>query len=83
MSYPDEFDRIHKALVKDAQQHPVYRDNTESAIYGYSEGVEHALDTMRIKGYRLPDSPEQHEREQLAQALQATIQSLNLNKDTQ
>jgi hypothetical protein len=26
---------------------------------------------------------EQHEREQLAQAIQATIQSLNLNKDTQ
>ncbi|MDQ0241235.1 hypothetical protein [Arthrobacter bambusae] len=50
MSYPDEFDAIHKSLVNDAKRHPEYASNA-SALYGYSEGAEHALDVVRLKGY--------------------------------
>lgn len=54
MSYPDEFDALHKSLVNDAKQHPEYANNQVSGLYGYSEGAEHALETVRLKGYRKP-----------------------------
>lgn len=54
MSARDELLNLHGPLTSDAQKRPEYRDNTETAIYGYSEGVEHALDTVWAKGYRLP-----------------------------
>lgn len=50
-NYPDEFDAIHKALVNDARERPEYQN--PEVISGYSEGAEHALDTIRIKGYVL------------------------------
>ena len=53
MSYPDEFDRIHKDLVAGARLHEVYAHNTETAIYGYSEGAEHALDSVRLRLNRI------------------------------
>lgn len=54
MSARDELLKLHAPLTMGAQQQPEYRDNTESALYGYSEGVEHALDTVWAKGYRKP-----------------------------
>lgn len=52
-NYPDEFDKLHKALVADASKHPDYGQRPSVALLGYSEGAEHALDTIRIKGYVL------------------------------
>jgi hypothetical protein len=44
---------LHSPLVHEIKSRPEYRDNTETAIYGYSEGAEHALSTVWAKGYRL------------------------------
>lgn len=60
MSAQDDLLNLHGPLCSDAQKHHVYRDNTETAIYGYSEGVEHALDTVWAKGYRLPRTIREH-----------------------
>jgi hypothetical protein len=54
MSARDELDTLHSELVADAKRHPSYANNEESALYGYSEGAEHALDTVRLRGYRKP-----------------------------
>jgi len=54
MSTEDELHALHQPLVEDARQYPDYHDNAVSAIYGYSEGVEHALVTVWNKGYRKP-----------------------------
>lgn len=48
-------DVMHKGLCTDIKGRPEYRDNTVSAIYGYSEGVEHALETLRLKGAYIPE----------------------------
>lgn len=50
----DELDEIHSRLLADAKDHPTYANDEESAIYGYSEGAEHALDTVRLLGYQKP-----------------------------
>jgi hypothetical protein len=44
---------LHSPLVDDIRSRPEYRDGTVDAVYGYSEGVEHALSTVWAKGYRL------------------------------
>ena len=54
VSARDELLKLHAPLTMGAQKQPEYRDNTESALHGYSEGVEHALDTVWAKGYRKP-----------------------------
>lgn len=54
MNYPDEFDALHKSLINDAKQHPAYANDTETALYGYSEGAEHALEIVRRQGYSKP-----------------------------
>ena len=57
MNYPDEFDAIHKGLVTDAAKRPEYTGATirdrASALYGYSEGAEHALDSVRLRLNRI------------------------------
>ncbi|WP_284984252.1 hypothetical protein [Arthrobacter sp. efr-133-TYG-118] len=51
MSDRDELDAIHAHLLADAKRQPEYANNQVSALYGYSEGAEHALDVVRLKGY--------------------------------
>ncbi|XAZ30647.1 hypothetical protein AAHB34_16000 [Paenarthrobacter ureafaciens] len=53
-NYPDEFDKLHQALVADAKTRPEYQN--PAAISGYSEGAEHALDSIRLKGYTKPSN---------------------------
>lgn len=42
--------RLHRGLVRDAGTQPEYRDRL--VLAGYSEGVEHAIDSLWLKGYR-------------------------------
>ena len=67
MSYPDEFDAIHKDLVRGASMHEVYAHNTETALYGYSEGAEHALDTIRLRLNRIKAQALREVADELAQ----------------
>lgn len=48
----DELDELHRSIVKDAKERPEYQN--PEAISGYSEGAEHAIETMRLRGYRKP-----------------------------
>ena len=66
-TYPDEFDHLHKDLVRGASGHPAYRDNTETALYGYSEGAEHALDSVRIRLNRIKAQALREVADELAQ----------------
>lgn len=59
MSEYDELMAIHSPLVESIQEVPHYRGGEVSAIHGYSEGVEHALDTAWVRGYRKVVSIEQ------------------------
>lgn len=47
MTKRDDLDRIHRSLLMIAKQQPEYANNEVSAIWGYSEGAEHALDMVR------------------------------------
>lgn len=44
----ETYRRLHTGMVTDALQQPEYRDNTVTAIHGYSEGLEHGLETWRM-----------------------------------
>lgn len=70
-TYPDEFDQLHKDLVADAATRPEYteatpRDRT-SALYGYSEGAEHALDSVRLRLNRIKAQALREVADELAQ----------------
>lgn len=58
VGHRDELDEIHSRLLSDAKQHSTYANDEESALYGYSEGAEHALDTVRLLGYTKPRTVE-------------------------
>jgi hypothetical protein len=47
----DELFAIHGRLFADAKLQTEYANNEVTALYGYSEGAEHALDTVRALGY--------------------------------
>lgn len=54
MNARDELDNIHAQLLADVRQQEDYLYSRVSAIGAYSEGAEHALDTIRNLGYRKP-----------------------------
>lgn len=43
---------FHKSLVNVARERPEYQDGQESALYGYSEGVEHGMEVLIASGYQ-------------------------------
>lgn len=43
---------FHRSLVDMAREQPEYQPGRESALYGYSEGVEHGMEVLVANGYR-------------------------------
>lgn len=50
----DTYDAIHAKLLEDARQQPDYAAGAVPSISAYSEGAEHALDTVRLWNMRPP-----------------------------
>jgi hypothetical protein len=51
-SATEDIIRIHRSLVDMTRERPEYQPGGESALYGYSEGVEHGMDTLIANGYQ-------------------------------
>lgn len=51
MNARDELFAIHGRLFADAKLQAEYANNEVTGLYGYSEGAEHALDTVQALGY--------------------------------
>lgn len=49
----DWLDELHTRLVADARQHPPYAAGTVGSLEAYSEGAEHALDSVRLQPHKL------------------------------
>lgn len=54
MSNRDELDGIHASLLAGVKEQPDYASGAVPSVSAYSEGAEHALDTVRAAGYRKP-----------------------------
>ena len=67
--HPDRLDDLHAQLLADARQQPDYAAGAVTSISAYSEGAEHALDSVRLQGYTLPTPLVIPDRHDLAFAL--------------
>lgn len=54
MSHQDALDALHASLLADVKAQPDYAAGAVPSISAYSEGAEHALDTIRAQGWRPP-----------------------------
>jgi hypothetical protein len=51
-SATEDIIRMHRSLVSIASDRPEYQPGKESALYGYSEGVEHGMEILLANGYQ-------------------------------
>lgn len=51
-SATEDIIRMHRSLVAMAKERPEYQPGAESALYGYSEGVEHGMEILIANGYQ-------------------------------
>jgi len=48
----EDITRMHRNLMSVTRERPEYQEGRESALYGYSEGVEHGMEALIASGYQ-------------------------------
>lgn len=48
----EDITRMHRSLMSVTRERPEYQEGRESALYGYSEGVEHGMEALVASGYQ-------------------------------
>lgn len=51
-SVTEDVTRLHRSLMGMTKDRPEYQPGQESALYGYSEGVEHGIEALIASGYQ-------------------------------